>query len=297
MKTISMERKLLFRLGAVFMLLMIATSACSFLPGSGDGEAPDAAPQPVAAVTDTQIPTPSSSPTVVPSPTDSPVPTEVLSPTTRPTWTPLPSRTLRPTWTASPTLSPTATKDVGWIIKEDFSDTGASWIKKKGGNWATGIARGAYFMTVESPNVEITSSKSWLKLADVRVIADIYKQNGKGYWGISCRETAAESYYTIFITSAGEYGWGETRGGKVDLNILGSSDKIFTGQREVNHIMAECRGNALTLYVNDEFIFRQYVEGISTGFVGMMAGTQPENDRLTVFFDNLEIWGPLETEE
>ncbi|MBU0512866.1 MAG: hypothetical protein KKD28_07530 [Chloroflexi bacterium] len=193
-------------------------------------------------------------------------------------------------------MSPTATKDIGWIIKEDFSDTEAFWLKKKGGNWATGIARGAYFMTVAVPNVEITSSKSWLKLADVRVIADVYKQNGKGYWGISCRETAAGSYYTIFITSAGEYGWGETRGGKVDLNILGSSDKILTGQQEVNQIIAECRGGKLTLYVNGEFIFRQTVEGIGPGFVGMMAGTQYDQDNITVFFDNLEIWGPLQDE-
>lgn len=151
-------------------------------------------------------------------------------------------------------------------------------------------------MTVASKNVEITSSKSWLKLADVRVIADVYRLNGKGYWGVSCRETAAESYYTIFITSAGEYGWGETRGGKVDLNILGSSDEILTGQREVNHIMADCRSNKLTLYVNGVFIFQKTVEGIGPGYVGMMAGTQYDQENITVFFDNLEIWGPLEDE-
>ncbi|MBU0511411.1 MAG: hypothetical protein KJ638_06890, partial [Chloroflexi bacterium] len=196
-----MKRNLLYQLGAVFILLIIATSACSFLPVGG-GDAPEDASPPTVAVTATQVPTQKILPTITPTTTITPIPTDASTPTTRPTWTPFPSKTLRPTWTASPTLSPTATKDIGWIIKEDFSDTTAQWLKKVGGNWATGIASGAYFMSVSEKNVEITSSKSWLKLADVRVIADVYKQNGKGYWGISCRETAAGSYYTIFITSA-----------------------------------------------------------------------------------------------
>ena len=295
MKMIPVKRNLLYRLGVVCVLLAIVASACSLLPGGGEDVLEEASPSTVA-VTETQIPTQKSSPTITLSPTSTPIPTEALTPTTRPTWTPFPSKTLRPTWTASPTLSPTATKDIGWIIKEDFSDTTASWIKREGDNWATGIARGAYFMSVSEKYVEITSSKSWIKLSDVRVIADVYRNNGKGYWGISCRETAAESYYTIFITSAGEYGWGETRGGKVDLNILGSSDEILTAPKEVNRIVAECRGNRLVLYVNDVFIFQHPVVGISIGYVGMMAGTQYDQEKVTVFFDNLEIWGPLEGE-
>jgi hypothetical protein len=160
-----------------------------------------------------------------------------------------------------------------------------------------GYARGGYFLSVLENNVEITSTPGWLKLDDVRIIVDVYRENGKGYWGISCRETVAGSYYTIFITSEGEYGYGETRNRKVELFTLGKSTDILTGRRDVNHIMAQCRGNSLTLYVNDVFIFRKEVEGIGPGWAGMMAGTKYTQEKVTVIFDNIEIWGPIEEEE
>lgn len=157
-----------------------------------------------------------------------------------------------------------------------------------------GYARGGYFMSVSANYVEITSSQSWLKLDDTRVILDAYREHGQGYWGISCRETYAGNYYSIFISSDGEYGIGETRNKKVNLTILGKSSEIKTGLKKVNHIIAECRGNRLTLYVNDKFIFSYEVEGIGPGWVGMMVGTKHEQETVTVIFDNIEIWGPIE---
>lgn len=160
-----------------------------------------------------------------------------------------------------------------------------------------GYAQGGYFMSVTENNVEITSSQSWLKLDDTRVMFDVFREVGHGYWGISCRETYAGNYYTIFITSSGEYGFGETRNKRVNLTILGKSSEIKTGLKKVNHIMAECRGNRLTLYVNDTFIFSHFVEGIGPGWVGMMVGTMYENEKLTAIFDNIEIWGPIQDSE
>jgi hypothetical protein len=262
--------------------------------GIGDGDVSDAE---VIQQTSTETPFPKfETATASLIPTETQIPSPTLSPTTRPTWTPFPTKTLRPTWTPSPTLSPTATKDIGWIIRDDFSEVSPWWYKAEGSNWAMGYARGGYFMAVNANYVEITSSQSWLKLDDVRVIMDVYRQHGKGYWGISCRETHAGSYYTIFINSDGEYGYGETRNERVDIRVLGSSNKIKTGLREVNHVIAECRGNNLTLIVNDTYLFRHKVEGIGPGWVGMMAGTDYDQETVTVIFDNIEIWGPIEDE-
>ena len=58
--------------------------------------------------------------------------------------------------------------------------------------------------------------------------------------------------------------------------------------------MADCRGNALWLYVNDVFLFRKEVSGLGSGWVGMMAGTIDDQYKLTVIFDYIEIWGPIE---
>jgi hypothetical protein len=279
-------------------IFMLIANGCSLnFWGGGEETADLGIEQTQGAVEETQTPTMEEPPTATLPPTDTVIPSLTLSPTTRPTRTPFPTRTLRPSWTPSPTLSPTATKEIGWIIRDDFSDDHDQWYKASGGNWAMGYAQGGYFMSVTENNVEITSSQSWLKLDDTRVMLDVFREVGQGYWGISCRETYAGNYYTIFITSDGEYGFGETRNKRVNLTILGKSSEIRTGLKKVNHIVAECRGNRLKLYVNDYFIFSHYVEGIGPGWVGMMAGTKYENEKLTVIFDNIEIWGPIEDSE
>jgi hypothetical protein len=232
--------------------------------------------------------------TSLPTATRTMIPQPTLSPTLSYTWTPFPTKTQRPTWTPSPTLSPTGTKDVGWIIKDDFSKDEGQWKTGSGGNWSMGYTRGGYFLRAEEKFVEITSAQSWLKLDDVRIIVDVYRLNGKGYWGISCRETTGGSYYTIFITDKGEYGYGETRNGRVTLKTLGESPEIFTHKLEVNQIMAECRGNHLNLYVNGTMLFQLEVIGTGSGWAGMMAGTTDVRDLIEVVFDNIEIWGPID---
>ncbi len=279
-----------FVLGGVILM-----AGCALLPGSGPDEpvAQDQVPEVIPTETNTAPPT--QIPTQTRPPTQTMLPTETLSPTPRPSWTPFPTKTLRPTWTPSPTLSPTATRDIGWIIKDDFSEKSLNWLVSEGGNWKVGFDRSAYVLEIKSRNVEITSAQSGLHLGDTRVIADVFRDGGAGYWGISCREVVYSSYYTIFITSDGEFGWGETRSGKVELHILGTSDLIKTGRGRdnTNHIIADCRGNTLALYVDGVMLFQTEIEGIGPGWVGMMAGTQYHQDNVEVFFDSIEIWGPL----
>jgi len=196
--TVSKSKR--FRIKSIVGTVWIASSfiltSCSMIPFGGGNARVSATQPPEAIYTETALSTPVDTPTITSTPTDTVIPSPTLSPTIRPTWTPFPTKTLRPTWTPSPTLSPTPTKEVGWIIKDDFSEDSPWWLKKEGGNWAVGYARGGYFMSVTDNNVEITASQAWLKIADTRVILDVYRQHGKGYWGISCRETVAGSYYT-----------------------------------------------------------------------------------------------------
>jgi hypothetical protein len=289
-------QKRILKTCVVLLLWGMLFTGCSLFPGepaemeSGDTGQP--------AVTEAEKAESESLDTATFAPTSTATRTQgpTLTPTERLTWTPFPTKTLRPTWTPSPTLSPTATKDIGWIIKDDFSDTDRGWLVGSGSNWEMGYKNGGYFMTVEEEWVEITSTPVWLKLDDTRVIADVYRDWGKGYWGISCREAASASYYTMFITNEGTYGYGETRNGQVQLHPLGQSPDILTTKFEINRIMADCRGNHLTLYVNGVFLFKKEVSGIGSGWVGMMAGTTEDQNQLTVVFDYIEIWGPIEEE-
>ncbi len=286
------KQKLIKRIGTgcVVICLGLILIGCGSLPFV---QKDAAVPPPTLTQTDAGLPDFLNTATVTTIPTRTLIPSPTLSPTIRPTWTPYPTRTLRPTWTPSPTLSPTATRELGWYFKDDFSEVSNWWLREDASNWATGYARGGYFMDISDPYVEITASPAYLKLDDTRVVVDVYRQHGQGYYGIECRETAAGNYYTIFITSDGQYGYGETRNTKVNLVFLGKSDEILTGLRQVNHIMAECRGNFLSLTVNDVPLFRTTVEGIGPGWVGLMAGTTHTQETVTVIFDNIEIWGAL----
>lgn len=282
--------------GLAVLFLLLATLGCSlggFLPGA----APPSSSLAMSTPSKTAFRLP---PSYTPTPTRTPTPHELVpatrQPTLRPSWTPIPSNTLRPTWTASPTLSPTATPDVVIVLEESFDDPTTPWLKKKGTNWATGIAGKQYFMSVLVPKVEITSARSWLKLDEVRIEADITHNNGQGYYGFNCRETPAGNYYTIFITTDGYYGFGENRNGK--LTIL-ESHKLPELEPPIdpkgtNHVRGDCRGNALTLYINGVAIDRTTVPGLGVGLVGMMVGTRPEDEKITVLFDNLVIYGPAE---
>jgi hypothetical protein len=285
------------RVFMIMVFLLFLLTGCGFGSVLGRTSTPTIVPTQTTA----SSPTPSKTSTETPTPTDSGLIPATRKPTLRPSWTPLPSNTLRPTWTASPTLSPTATSPVGILLQEDFNSTDpyAPWMKRKGENWATGIAKRMYFMSVLEPKVEITSARTWLKLDEVRIEADIIHNNGNGYYGFHCRETPAGTYFTIFITTDGYYGFGENRNDELTILKTGRLPELDPpiDPKGENHLRADCRGNALTLYVNGVAIDRTTIQALNIGYVGMMVGTRLEDNQITVYYDNLVIYSAVMAEE
>lgn len=296
MVVLTVNRKRKLWIGVAIFVLLLAISGCSvgdFLPGA------EPTSTPVPSNTASLTPRPSNTATSTWTPTPQGLASATTKPTLRPSWTPIPTNTLRPTWTASPTLSPTATEPVGLLLEENFDDPYAPWMKKEGGNWATGIAKKMYFMSVYEPKVEITSARTWLKLDEVRIEADIIHNNGNGYYGFHCRESPGGNYYTIFIHTDGYYGFGENRNDKLTILESGPLPELDPpiDPKGENHVRADCRGNALTLYINGVAIDRTTVPGLGIGYVGMMVGTLLEDNRITVYYDNLKIYAPVKTDE
>ena len=295
----TMQTKRKAWIGLIMSIMLLSVIGCGF--GDFLPVPATVTPLPTATKTQTQSMTPSETPTVTLTPTKEGLVPATKKPTLRPSWTPIPTNTLRPTWTASPTLSPTATSPVGILLEEDFNSTDpyAPWMKKKGGNWATGIAKKMYFMSVYDPKVEITSARTWLKLDEVRIEADIIHNNGNGYYGFHCRETPAGTYYTIFVTTDGYYGFGENRNDELTILESGPLPELDPpiDPKGENRVRADCRGNALTLFINDVAIDRTTVPALNIGYVGMMIGTRLEDNQITVYYDNLVIYAPVEAEE
>jgi len=278
----------------IILILFTVISSCDLIPVGGNRSIPTVKPESIEISIGEDLPSEQDqSPTIAFAPTKTLIPSATTSPTQRLTWTPYPTKTIRPTWTPTKTSTTTSTPEIGWMIKDDFSEDSRVWSVKSGSNWEMGYKRGGYYMLVRTNNVQITSTPTIIKPADVRIIMDVYRLNGKGYWGITCRETHGGSYYTIFINDKGEYGYGETRNGKVSLHILGSSPDIFTEKLKVNKIMAECRGNNLNLFIDEAMIFQVKVDMIGPGWAGMMVGTTDDDNSIEVIFDNIEIWGPV----
>ncbi len=247
--------------------------------------------------------TPESNITVLPEAIDdrstwTPIPTNTL----RPSWTPEPTETLRPTRTTTYTItpsitpSPTNTPEVVRFINETFSSPNAMWYQAYGSNWRTYFhaTKDVFAMKVIEPNVEITVSHSILILNEVRIEADISTNRGSGYYGFNCRESES-NYYTLFITTDGHYGLGQTLNGKVEFIYYAASPAIDPTPGVYNHVRAECRGNTLTLWANGVLLVQKEIESLAAGYTGMMTGTRWDDDNVVAHFDNLQVWGPITT--
>ncbi|MEN8172791.1 MAG: hypothetical protein ABFS03_07900, partial [Chloroflexota bacterium] len=154
---------------------------------------------------------------------------------------------------------------------------------------------GKYFMQIKAPYVEISAGPYWLKTDEVAFEADLTRKQGHGYYGFACRELGS-TYYTIFISTEGYYGFGETRGGEIKFLNYVSTPLIDTAVGAVNHVRGECRGENLTIYINGSWAGRQKVAGVGPGFVSILTGTTWEQSGVVVTFDNLRIYTPADPE-
>ncbi len=120
-----------------------------------------------------------------------------------------------------------------------------------------------------------------------------------GIMALIAAKSPGGNYYTIFITTDGYYGFGENRNEKLTVLKSARLPKLDPpiDPKGPNHVRADCRGNALTLYINDIAIDRTTIPGLGVGYVGMMIGTRLEDERLTMYYDNLIIYAPVQTNE
>ena len=152
---------------------------------------------------------------------------------------------------------------------------------------------GGYRMLVNARQVDIWSTPK-KDFSDVRLEVDAGKLAGpdENRLGLICRFTG-DSYYFFIISSDGYYGIGIFTGNQAELlgqSAMQRGDKINQGAA-VNHLRAECRGDALSLYVNDAPVAEIHDSTLTHGDVGLLAGAfnQPGVD---VVFDNFVVTRP-----
>lgn len=130
--------------------------------------------------------------------------------------------------------------------------------------------------------------------SDVRVEVDTGKLAGpdENRIGVLCRYDGKD-YYFFIITSDGYYGMGLFQNGQATL--LGQSEMLPSASINkglaINHLRADCTGNAFTFYVNGTQIAQVQDSTLASGDIGIIAGTfgAPGVD---IIFDNFVVLQP-----
>jgi hypothetical protein len=179
------------------------------------------------------------------------------------------------------------------LFEDDFSDPGSGWDRLQSAEGIMDYDAAGYRILVNAldTNFWSTPHKSF---ADVRLEVDAGKLGGpeENRAGLMCRYSGAD-YYFFMITHDGYFGVGVFAGGQAVL--LGQSEMQFhpaihTGVN-INHLRADCVGEALTLYANGQQLASVQDARLKDGDVGLLAGTfgQPGVDMI---FDNFVVIQP-----
>lgn len=194
------------------------------------------------------------------------------------------------------TTEATPELDDGIYFQDDFSDESASWPTIREESGVTDFEDGVYRIYVNEPNADYLGAPGVFLERDIRVEVDATKVGGpdENDFGVLCRRRDEDNYYQFMITSDGYVGIMKRIDGSqysIANEKLVQHFAINKGDAQ-NHIRADCIGDTLTLYVNDQQVASAqdttFMEG---GDIGLFAGTYdlPGAD---IHFDNLIVTMP-----
>jgi hypothetical protein len=179
------------------------------------------------------------------------------------------------------------------LFKDDFSSPTSGWDHAKYAEGIMDYDGGGYRMLVNALQANFWA-RPQKDFSDVRIEADAGKLAGpdENRIGLICR-FKDESYYFFIISSDGYYGLGVFTNNQAALLGQGEmqySGKIRTGT-DINHLRADCNGDALTFYVNGFRVAEVHDPTLTHGDVGLLTGTfdQPGVD---IVYDNFVVLKP-----
>lgn len=181
------------------------------------------------------------------------------------------------------------------LFQDDFSDTSSGWDRVNQPEGITDYNDGVYRIFVNTLNTDIWANPG-LDFSDVRILVDATKMGGidNNDFGVICRYQDADNYYFFILSSDGYYGIGKVRDGVqtlIGMDAMPPSEAIIQGDA-TNRLRADCIGPKLSLFANDEFLAQFEDSDLTSGDVGLIAGTSPEAPGTDIFFDNFQVLKP-----
>lgn len=180
------------------------------------------------------------------------------------------------------------------LFQDDFSNPESGWQAVTPTNGETGYSNGTYRIHVTGSGADVWV-RPGLNFTDVRIEVVAAKVGGddNNRFGVICRAQDWNHFYVFMISSDGYYGIGKITGEAstlVGMDAMQPSEKIEQGNA-INHLRVECIGDTLSLYVNGELVGQAQDGEITSGDVGLIAGTY-EVPGTDVYFDNFTVTRP-----
>lgn len=194
---------------------------------------------------------------------------------------------------ALPTQTPQTLAPGSVLFQDDFASATTGWDRMLVNEGVMDYDGGGYRMMVNALQTNFWSTPS-KNFTDVRLEVDAGKLAGpdENRIGLLCRFNGKD-YYFFIITSDGFYGVGLFKDGQAVL--LGQSEMLSSSNINkglaINHLRADCAGQTLTFYVNGFQIAQAQDTTLTSGDVGIIAGTFA-TPGVDIIFDNFVVLEP-----
>lgn len=181
-------------------------------------------------------------------------------------------------------------------FQDDFSSVDSGWTEDSFPEGLTDYGQDSYRILVNETYYSIWSYIEHGDQADVSVEVDARKIGGDDVneFGLVCRHLDTGNFYVGVITSDGYYGFLKTYDGG-EIELIGSDtfteSALINKGSDSNHIRLDCVGDTLTLYANGQILGQVTDSTITSGLVGLYAGTY-EVGGTDILFDNFVVHAP-----
>jgi hypothetical protein len=175
------------------------------------------------------------------------------------------------------------------IFFDDFSDMESGWEI-----WDSDEAQIYYSDSGLGFTINTTNYDYWsllgIRLADITLVVDAEQTAGPNDndFGLICRYQDEFNFYAFLISGDGYGGIVKVKDGLYSVltasETLEFSDNIRQGQAK-NQLRADCIGNQLSFYINQEEFLKVVDTDFSVGDIGLIAGAYDEPG-VEILFDN-----------
>lgn len=184
------------------------------------------------------------------------------------------------------------------LFQDDFSDPNSGWDRVDADYKMTDYQNGGYRMWTSRTMFDIWATPYQSFTGDIVIDVDATKIGGPddNDFGVICRYTEANStfsFYYFLISSDGFAVIGRVLDGDqqyISAEAMMPADGINLGAA-TNHIRAECIGQNLKIYANGTLVAEATDSYLTSGDVGLMAGTFGEPG-VDILFDNFVVTRP-----